>query len=144
MYICVTEVDAATKIVCTQEPPRTGPAMPAVKGFNPEWADKSTWPVALAKDGTYLRAPKYYGRCDDDADTSVEGVLAVLTESDYYRLKQAEYEARRPYASWLWDEDNGQWVSPIQLPGDAVFNGGNVAYQWDEDTVSWAAMSQDQ
>jgi len=35
MYICITEVDAVTKIVCTAEPQRTGPSMPAVKGYTP-------------------------------------------------------------------------------------------------------------
>jgi hypothetical protein len=144
MYICVTEVDAVTKIVCTQEPQRTGPSMPAVKGLKLEWADKSTWPVELAEDGTYLRAPKYYGTCDDDADTSIAGVLEVLSEADYFQRKQAEYEARRPYPSWLWDEDNGQWIPPIPRPDDAVMNGGNVRYKWDEETVSWMPLNQGQ
>ena len=140
MYICVTEVDFITKIPCTQEPQRTGPSMPVVKGLKLDWTNKSTWPVELAPDGTYLRAPLYYGTCDDDADTSIAGVLEVLTEEDYYSRKQAEYEARRPYPSWLWDEDSGEWVPPIPRPEDAVMNGGNVRYKWDEQTVSWVAV----
>jgi hypothetical protein len=44
-HICVTEVDAVTKIPCTVEPQRTGPSMPEVKGLQFKWADKSTWPV---------------------------------------------------------------------------------------------------
>ena len=114
--------------------------MPVVKGLKLDWANKSTWPVELAPDGSYLRAPLYYGTCDDDADTSIAGVLEVLTEEDYYSRKQAEYEARRPYPSWLWDEDSGEWVSPIPRPEDAVMNGGNVRYKWDEQTVSWVPM----
>ena len=140
MYICVTEVDVITKIPCTQEPQRTGPSMPVVKGLKLDWTNKSTWPVELAPDGTYLRAPLYYGTCDDDADTSIAGVLEVLSESDYFQRKQAEYEARRPYPSWLWGEDSGEWVPPIPRPEDAVMNGGNVRYKWDEQTVSWVAM----
>jgi hypothetical protein len=131
MFICVTEVDSKTKIPCIVEPQRTGPSMPDVKGFKPEWADKSSWPVELAPDGKYLRAPKYYGTCDDDADTTVAGVLEVLTEEDYYARKQAEFEARRPFPSWLWDEDNGQWVPPVPYPDDGKM------YRWDEDSVSW-------
>jgi hypothetical protein len=39
MYICITEVDAVTKIPCTVEPQRTGPSMPAVKGWTHIWHD---------------------------------------------------------------------------------------------------------
>ena len=95
MYICVTEVDVITKIPCTTEPQRTGPSMPDVKGLVHNWQDKSTWPVELTSDGTYLRAPKYYCTCDDDADTSIAGVLQVLTEEEFNTLKAAEAEALR-------------------------------------------------
>jgi hypothetical protein len=94
-HICITEVDAVTKIICTVEPQRTGPSMPSIKGFIHIWNDSSTWPVELASDGTYLRAPRYYGTCDDDADTSIAGVLGVLTEEEFNTLKNAEAEALR-------------------------------------------------
>ena len=137
MYICVTEVDAATKIPCTVEPQRTGPVMPDVKGFKYKWQDSSTYPVELAPDGTYLRAPKYYGTCDDDADTSIAGVLQVLTEEEYNNLRSAEHEARRPYPSWIGYLDTMTWGAPVPRPADAFMNGGNVRYQWDEATVNW-------
>jgi len=137
MYICVTEVDAVTKIPCTVEPQRTGPSMPAVKGFQYKWQNSSTFPVELAPDGTYLRAPKYYGTCDDDADTSIAGVLQVLTEEEYNTLRATEHEARRPYPSWIGYPDTMTWGAPIPRPADAIVNGGNVRYQWDEDTVNW-------
>jgi len=140
MYICVTEVDVITKIPCTQEPQRTGPSMPAVKGLVIQWQDRSTWPVELAADGTYLRAPKYYGICDDDADTSVAGVLQVLNEEEYNTLRLAELEARRPYPSWIGYIDTMTWGPPVPRPVNAIMNGGNVRYQWDEETVSWVAM----
>ena len=137
MYICVTEVDAVTKIPCTVEPQRTGPSMPAVKGFQYKWQNSSTYPVELASDGTYLRAPKYYGTCDDDADTNIAGVLQVLTEEEYNTLRTAEHEARRPYPSWIGYSDTMTWGAPVPRPVDAVMNGGNVRYQWDEATVNW-------
>ena len=136
-YICITEVDAITKIPCTVEPQRTGPSMPAVKGLQIIWQDKSTWPVELASDGTYLRAPKYYGTCDDDADISIAGVLQVLTEEEYNAAKDAEHEARRPYPSWIGYPDTMTWGAPVPRPANAVINGGNVRYQWDEATVNW-------
>jgi len=137
MYICVTEVDAVTKIPCTVEPQRTGPSMPAVKGFQYKWNNSSTFPVELAPDGTYLRAPKYYGTCDDDADTSIAGVLQVLTEQEYNNLRAEEHEARRPYPSWIGYSDTMTWGAPVPRPADAFINGGNVRYQWDESTVNW-------
>lgn len=137
MYICVTEVDATTKIPCTVEPQRTGPSMPSIKGWEFKWCNKSTFPVELAPDGTYLRAPLYYGICDDDADTSVAGVLEILTEAEWTAKKITEHEARKPYPSWVGYLDTMTWAAPVARPADAIINGGNVAYQWNEDTVSW-------
>ena len=137
MYICITEVDAVTKIVCTAEPQRTGPSMPAVKGYKHIWHDSSTWPVSTAPDGTYLRAPRYYGTCDDDADTTIAGVLQVLTEAEFNAAKVIEHEARKPYPSWIGYLDTMTWAAPVARPADAVMNGGNVRYQWDEATVNW-------
>jgi len=142
MYICITEVDAVTKIVCTAEPQRTGPSMPEIKGFVFQWNNQSTWPVEVASDGTYLRAPRYYGTCDDDADTTIDGVLEVLTEEEYTTLRTAEHEARRPYPSWIGYSDTMTWGAPVARPANALINGGNVRYQWDEATVNWIAQTQ--
>ena len=141
MYICITEVDAVTKIPCTVEPQRTGPSMPAVKGWTHLWHDKSTWPVSTDSTGTYLRAPRYYGTCDDDADTTIAGVLQVLTEAEFNAAKVAEHEARRPYPSWVGYIDTMTWAAPVARPADAVMNGGNVRYQWDEATVNWVVQT---
>lgn len=141
MYICITEVDAVTKIICTAEPQRTGPSMPAVKGWTHIWHDSSTWPVSTAPDGTYLRAPRYYGTCDDDADTTIAGVLQVLTEAEFNAAKVAEHEARRPYPSWVGYLDTMTWAAPVARPADAIMNGGNVRYQWDEATLNWVVQT---
>ena len=141
MHIVVTEVDAVTKIVCTAEPQRTGPSMPVVKGLKITWYDKSTWPVELAPDGTYLRAPKYYGTCDDDADTNIAGVLEVLTEEEWNSRRVAEHEATRPYPSWIGYPDTMTWSAPVARPIDAMMNGGNVRYEWNEATVNWIPAS---
>tara|TARA_R110000782_G_scaffold146729_1_gene239464 strand:+ start:348 stop:635 length:288 start_codon:yes stop_codon:yes gene_type:complete len=94
MYICITEVDAVTKIPCTVEPQRTGPSMPDVKGLVYSWSDKSTWPVSTDSTGTYLRSPKHYCTCDDDADTSIAGVLEILNESQWNERKETEMAQR--------------------------------------------------
>ena len=140
MHICVTEVDKDTRVPCTVEPQRTGPSMPLVKGLSILWTDASTWPVELSENGTYLRAPKYYGTCDDDADTSVPGVLEVLSEQDYTQRKEAEILANRPYASWVWNAAENMWYPPFLRPADAVINGGTVRYRWDEATINWVPL----
>lgn len=134
MYIVVTEVDAVTKIPCVVEPQRTGPSMPSVKGLQLDWADKSTWPVELAPTGVYLRAPKYYGTCDDDADTSLAGVLEVISEAEWMQRKRDEFYARQPYPSWSFDEATLVWSSPVAYPTD-----GKI-YRWDEPTTSWVEV----
>jgi len=131
MYICVTEVDASTKIPCTVEPQCTGPSMPDVKGLQIQWSDQSTWPVEIDATGTYLRAPKYYGVCDDDADASIPGVLSVLTESQFTQLKHDEFYARRPFASWVWNPETLVWSSPVPYPDDGK------PYYWDEVSTNW-------
>ena len=140
-YICVTEVDAVTKIPCTTEPQRTGPSMPIVNGLQVLWTNKSTWPVELDQNGTYLTAPKYYGTCDDDADTTIAGILQVLTEEEYNAAREAEHLARKPYPSWIGYIDTMTWGAPVARPADAIVNGGNVRYKWDEATVNWIAMT---
>ena len=135
MHICFTEVDAGTKIPCTVEPQRTGPSMPAVKGLQVQWWDQSTWPVTTDSGGVYLRAPKYYGTCDDDADTSIAGVLEVLTEAEYTQRKRDEFYARQPFPSWVFDEATFVWNAPAPMPQD------DNQYRWDEATTSWVAVA---
>jgi hypothetical protein len=134
-YIVITEVDHDTRIPCTVEPQRTGPSMPVVKGWIYLWSDSSTWPVEVASDGTYLKAPKYYGTCDNDADTSIAGVLEVLTEAEYNQRKYDEFYARQPYPSWIWNSETLTWFAPVPYPND----GNN--YYWDENTLSWVKIN---
>ena len=133
MKIVVTNIDARTGILCTVEPMRTGPAFPNVKGFQWVWQDESNWPVATIG-GVYQTAPKYYGTCDDDADTSLVGVLGVLSDVEYAILKTAEHQARKPFPSWIGNEETMTWQAPVTRPIDGF-------YQWDEPTLSWVKIS---
>jgi hypothetical protein len=74
MYICVTHVDARTGIPCNVAPMSHGPAFPAIKGLRVEWANQSQWPTDF---------PLFYGTCDDDADTTVPGVVRALTQAEH-------------------------------------------------------------
>lgn len=129
-HVCVTNIDAGTGILCTEAPMSTGPAFPAID-FQYVWSNQSTWPIQCTPEGVYTAAPKYYGICDDDADTNIAGVLEVLTEADWLQRKRDEFYARQPFASWVFDEVSLQWKPPVSMPQD-----GNQ-YQWDEATTSW-------
>jgi hypothetical protein len=136
-HIVLTEVDAKTKVPCTVEPQRTGPSMPQIKGLVLDWADKSTWPVEIHPTGKYLRAPKYYGTCDDDADLTVAGVLEELTQVEWTARKHDEFYARQPYPSWIWNSFDFTWSSPVPYPEDAGTGEPPKRYSWDEATTSW-------
>lgn len=134
IYVCVTEIDADTNVVCTQEPMRTGPTLPNLSGWQYQWADQSNWPVACVN-GIYQTAPKYYGTCNDDADLSAVGVLATYTAEEYQALKSAEHQARKPYPSWIGDLETMTWAPPTPRPTDHGF------YYWDEASSSWISKT---
>jgi hypothetical protein len=114
--------------------------MPDVKGLRIVWTDQSTWPVEVGSDGTYKRAPKYYGVCDADADASVAGVLEILTEAVWNERKISEHEARKPYPSWIGYLDIMSWGPPVPVPADSTMCGGDKNYNWDESTLSWVPV----
>jgi len=113
IYLSITNIDAVTGVICTAEPMRTGPALPCVKNFVYEWANESKWPVATTSTGAYVNAPLYFGICDDDADVSLVGVVSTYTSEEYAALKTAEHLARRPFPSWVGNEDTMSWEPPI-------------------------------
>lgn len=134
-YISVTQIDAATGVICTAEPMRTGPAYPQIKNCVLYWTDESTWPIPTTPEGAHSRAPLFFGTCDDDADLTVSGVIATYTAEEYQTLKTAEHQARKPYPSWIGDEAKMTWEPPVPLPTDGRY------YYWDEPTASWIAAT---
>lgn len=85
MHICITHIDAVTKIPCNIAPMAHGPAFPDVKGLQLVWANETEWPTDY---------PLFYGTCDIDADTSLDGVVKVLSEEEYLRLRSTETELK--------------------------------------------------
>jgi hypothetical protein len=138
MYIQITNIDAATGILCTEAPMRTGPALPNVKGFQFVFQNESDFPIASNPDGSLITAPLLYGTCDDDADTSLVGVVKVLSEVEFNVDKQAEHQARKPYPSWVGDINTMSWQSPVTYPQDGKY------YQWDEPTINWVEVKNEQ
>lgn len=135
IYLSITQIDADTGKLCTEEPMRTGPAYPHLKNFVLLWANESTWPIPTTPEGAHARTPLFYGTCDDDADTSVTGVVATYTAEQYAALKTAEHQARKPFPSWVGDEATMSWAPPVPMPAD-----GNP-YYWDEPSTSWKAFA---
>ena len=131
MYIKLTNIDAQTGILCTEDPMRTGPAIPNVKGFEFIFQNESDFPIASNADGSLRTAPLLWGTCDDDADTSLTGVLKVLTEAEFNTDKEIEHQARKPYPSWVGNINTMSWEAPTPYPQD------DKQYYWDEPTVSW-------
>jgi hypothetical protein len=134
MYIQITNIDADTGILCTQAPMRTGPAIPNVKGFQFIFQNESDFPIASNPDGSLSTAPLLYGTCDDDADTSLVGVLKVLSQVEFDAAKQAEHQARKPYPSWVGDINTMLWQAPVTYPQDGKH------YYWDELTINWVEV----
>jgi hypothetical protein len=110
---------------------RTGPALPNVKGFQFIFQNESDFPIASNPDGSLTNPPLLYGTCDDDADTSLVGVLKVLSEVDFDADKLQEFNLRKPYSSWVGDIDTMSWQPPVPYPQD------DKRYYWDEPSVSW-------
>lgn len=131
MYIQVTNIDAQTKILCTQAPMMTGPDIPTVKGFQFVFQNESIFPIDCNPNGSYAEMPLIYGTCDDNADTTLTGIIKVLTEQEFNADKQAEHLARQPYPSWVGDISTMSWQPPVPYPTD------DKNYYWDEPTVSW-------
>ena len=88
-YVIVTHVDADTKIPCTEAPMRTGPSFPELAGLNLVFDDHSRWPLSVI-DGIYDKPPHFYGTCDDTADTTLAGVLGVITEAEFLVAQATE------------------------------------------------------
>jgi hypothetical protein len=138
MYIQITNIDADTGILCTQAPMRTGPAIPNVKGFQFIFQNESDFPIASNPNGSLSTAPLLYGTCDDDADTSLVGVLKVLSQAEFDADKQVEHQARKPYPSWVGDIDTMSWQPPVTYPQDGKH------YYWDELTINWVEVINEQ
>lgn len=86
MFVKYTYVDSATGLPVTQGPASGGPAMPRVDGLAFAFALESEYPTPT---------PTFFGACPDDADTTVPGILAVLTEAEFLEAQAKEMEARK-------------------------------------------------
>lgn len=135
IYISITHIDADTGIICTAEPMRTGPSFPQIKNCSIYWDNRSTWPIDTTPEGAYAVAPLYFGTCDDDADLTVTGVVSTYNVEEYQALRTAEHLARKPYPSWIGNEENMTWSAPTPRPDDGK------RYYWNEELIAWVELN---
>lgn len=86
MFLKYTYTDSVTGVPVTIEPASSGPARPRINGLVFGFALESQYPTL---------APTFYGTAPDDTDTSVPGILAVLTEAELLEAQTKEMEARK-------------------------------------------------
>ena len=127
MLVCITNIDSKTKILCTEASMRNGPSLPNLKGFVYKWSNKSIFPINTDES-------------DNDADINVSGFIEEISQEEWDIRLQQEILDRKPYNSWIWNEKYFEWVSPIEKPQNAVINGGDTYYIWDDSVENWVAM----
>ena len=86
-YIKFTYVDAVTGISVAKQPALNGPVFPSVAGLEFAWARESQYPTDV---------PEFFGKCPEDADTQVDGVLGVYLQADWETMREDEMRARNP------------------------------------------------
>ena len=94
-YIKFTYVDAITGISIASEPAQNGPVFPLVTGLEFVWARESRYPTDV---------PEFFGTCPDDADTQVDGVLGVYSQTDWETMRADEMHARGPQTQFEKDQ----------------------------------------
>ena len=108
MYICVTYVDSVTGLTADVAPMSNGPAYPNVKGLEIVFWNQTQWPTDK---------PLFYGTCDLDADTSIPGVVKVLTKEEFDRARQAENDIKATQVRSMRDKllvDYVDLINPIR------------------------------
>jgi len=57
-----------------------------------------------------------------------------------YDSENDVFYAPKPFDSWVLNTNTWTWEAPVARPADAVLNGGNVMYDWDEESQSWVSI----
>ena len=94
-YIKFTYVDSVTSISVAKQPATNGPVFPNVAGLEFVWARESRYPTDV---------PEFFGKCPDDADTQVDGVLGVFVQADWETIREDEMHARGPQTQFEKDQ----------------------------------------
>lgn len=78
-------MDARTGIPGTLAPMSHGPSFPPLKELVIEFGNQTQWPT---------NKPLFFGTCDDDADTTIAGVVKTMTLDEYQIEQRKENDTR--------------------------------------------------
>lgn len=104
-HIKFTYVDAVTGASVAKAPAKNGPVFPSIAGLQFVRARESQYPTP---------APQFYGTCDDEADTSVEGVLSVMAPEAWLAEVLEELKAQATTLRWR-VMTGGMEISGVQV-----------------------------
>lgn len=57
-----------------------------------------------------------------------------------YNEELDAFVPKKPYPSWVLDENAARWKAPVPMPEDAGVGEPPKMYLWDETTTSWVVM----
>jgi hypothetical protein len=78
------------------------------------------------------------GEPSEDQSKALRYNFAML-DGNYDATADAFY-APQAFSSWTLNTNTYLWEAPVALPDDAIENGGDVKYRWNEETTSWDAV----
>jgi hypothetical protein len=84
-YIKFTYVDSVTNISVTTAPVQNESIFPKISGLTFNWLKSHKTPTSV---------PEFFGTCDSNANTNVDGVLEVLSKETYDELYEQELDSR--------------------------------------------------
>lgn len=90
-HIKFTYVDSTTGVSVAKAPAKNGPVFPVIAGLQFVRARESQYPTPV---------PQFYGTCDDEADTSIEGVISVMSEQAWTSEVLEELKAQATAIRW--------------------------------------------
>lgn len=104
-YIKFTYVDSTTGVSVAKAPAKNGPAFPTIAGLQFIRARESQYPT---------NAPQFYGTCDDEADTGIEGIIGVMSEQTWIAEVQSELKEQATALRWR-VMTGGMEISGVQV-----------------------------
>lgn len=45
------------------------------------------------------------------------------------------YRRKKPYSSWIWNQEKDNWEAPVSYPND------DKSYIWNEESISWIEIN---
>jgi hypothetical protein len=130
MFIKFTYVDSVTGESIHSAPTGTVPVFPALPGLIFSFALASKYPIDV---------PEFFGICDDNADTTMPGVLGVISETEFHTTEQQEIAAQLVIQKSFKKQAVATKRSKVEQGGITVDNGVRIlTAKEDQDRIDTA------